>query len=636
MSLPASTTVNADNPWPGLVAYHEADEQFFHGREDECAELLRLVQRETLTILFGLSGIGKSSLLQAGLFPRLRQQQVFPVYIRLGFSAGQPDLSTQVKQAIATAAAKAGVQGPEDIAPQDTLWEYFHRRDADFWNERNRLVLPLLVFDQFEEIFTLGRLDAGRVKASELFLHELGDLIEGRPPAALKEHLDRHPENSGNFSFNRHYYKVLLSLREDFIPELEGLRERIPSVVHNRMRLQRMNGAAALQVVAHPDHLIQPQVAEQVVRFVAAAPAGLPLEQLELEPALLSVVCRELNNKRQQLGEPRITEDLLEGSQQEILGGFYERSIRDLAPEVRAFVEEKLLTVSGYRDSIALENALSTPGITRSDIDLLMNRRLVRKEERTGMQRLELTHDLLTGVVAASRDRRRLLEAEQRHQQEATEKERQQQLEERARSARRFRWLSAALALLFLLAAAAFYTAWKQKEQAEGQRRLAIKAEQEAIKAGQEALRAEKAARQRLHRIMESVKLRQAILSRNTAALNEALATTPVDTLINFRASAKEYRHKTIGGAPAYKFQLSPEEASIPGGFQSIAVITYFLDHPSFLNPLISAGPNTRFTGTYDGYGCLDRVIAIIEYANVNKPLAVSEFDMCERLEMVE
>lgn len=629
MTLPASTTVNADNPWPGLLAYHEADQPFFHGREAETDELLRLVLRETLTILFGLSGIGKSSLLQAGLFPRLRRQQMLPVYIRLGFSPDQPGLGAQVRQAISAAAAQAGVQAPEGNSQKETLWEYFHRREADFWNERNRLVLPLLVFDQFEEIFTLGRQDAIQAQASELFLGELGDLIEGRPPAALKAHLDQHPEDAANFSFSRHYYKVLLSLREDFIPELEGLRERIPAVIHNRMRLQRMNGAAALQVVAHPQHLIEPAVAEQVVRFVAAAPAGMPLRQLELEPALLSVVCRELNNKRRQMREPRITEDLLEGSQEEILGGFYERSIRDLAPQVRAFVEEKLLTVSGYRDSIALENALSTPGVTRKDIDLLMNRRLLRKEERTGMQRLELTHDLLTGVIAASRDRRRLLEAEQHHQKEAAEQERQQRLEERAQSARRFRWLSVALALLSLLALTAFYWAREQKKQADRQRRLAIRAEREASQA-------EIKSRQRLRRIAESVRLRQLVLSRDTAALNRAFATTLVDTLIKFRASATAYPYKAIGGAPTYKFRMFPEEGSIPGGFKSIALITYIMDHPTFLNPLISAGPDTEFTGTYDGVGCLDRVIAVIEYANVNKPVAIARFDMCARLEMEE
>jgi len=73
------------------------------------------------------------------------------------------------------------------------------------------------------------------------------------------------------------------------------------------------------------------------------------------------VVCRELNGKRQNLHEPKITESLLEGSHDQVLNDFYQRTVSDLPVEVRSFIEERLLTVSGFRDSIALENALNLP-----------------------------------------------------------------------------------------------------------------------------------------------------------------------------------------------------------------------------------------------------------------------------------
>ena len=171
--------------------------------------------------------------------------------------------------------------------------------------------MPLLVFDQFEEIFTLGRLDSSRTEAADALLDQLADLVEGRPPAALKTWMDEHPEETSAFSFGRHHYKVLLGIREDFLPDLEALRPRMPSVVLNRLRLRRLNGEAALLVVNQAPHLIDAAVAEQVVRFVAADRRALPLADLEVEPALLSVVCRELNSKRRKLGEPKITAGLL-------------------------------------------------------------------------------------------------------------------------------------------------------------------------------------------------------------------------------------------------------------------------------------------------------------------------------------
>ena len=42
-------------------------------------------------------------------------------------------------------------------AETESLWEYFHRSDVDFWDSQSRLVTLVLVFDQFEERFTLGR-----------------------------------------------------------------------------------------------------------------------------------------------------------------------------------------------------------------------------------------------------------------------------------------------------------------------------------------------------------------------------------------------------------------------------------------------------------------------------------------------
>jgi hypothetical protein len=137
------------------------------------------------------------------------------------------------------------------------------------------------------------------------------------------------------------------------------------------------------------------------------------LEELKVEPALLSVVCRELNKKRAALGEARISADLLAGSQEQVLSDFYERSTADL-PVLREFIEDRLLTGSGYRDSVALENALATPGITADAIDLAVERRLLRREDRGDVPRLELTHDLLSRVVRASRNNRRQREEVER------------------------------------------------------------------------------------------------------------------------------------------------------------------------------------------------------------------------------
>ena len=66
--------VDAEHPWLGLASFSEETRGYFYGREEEVAELCRRVQRKQLTILFGQSGLGKTSILRAGIVPRLRPE----------------------------------------------------------------------------------------------------------------------------------------------------------------------------------------------------------------------------------------------------------------------------------------------------------------------------------------------------------------------------------------------------------------------------------------------------------------------------------------------------------------------------------------------------------------------------------
>jgi WD40 repeat protein len=464
--------LDADNPWPGLESFREQDALFFRGRSAAAEELLRLVRRERLTVLYSVSGVGKSSLLQAGLFPRLREERMLPVYIRMAYDEAAPSPRQQVLDALSSAAEREGIEAPEMI-PGETLWEHFHRRNAGYWSSENLPILPVLVFDQFEEVFTLSRQTAAVAERTARFLDELGELIEGRPPAALRERLDADPAGVKVFNFGRHPYKVLLGIREDFLAELETLRTRIPSIAANRTRLLPLDGASAFRVTqAGGSTLVPAEVGEQIVRLVAAGvEPRRPLSELLVDPALLSLFCRALNERREALGRRAITTDLVEGNRASILRNFYERSLQDLPPAVRAFIEERLLTVGGHRNSEALENALAFPGVTGEAISLLVTRRLLRREEREGRARLELTHDVLAGVVRESRDRRH---AEEEIARAKAETQRQREIAtSAARQLRQARAVAAGMVVLALGVAVLGVVAWRQRQDAQRSATLA-------------------------------------------------------------------------------------------------------------------------------------------------------------------
>ena len=68
---------------------------------------------------------------------------------------------------------------------------------------------------------------------------------------------------------------MLLSLREDYLANLEDLRAAMPSLIENRMRLTHLNGDQALEAVVRPGRgIVQPDVGRQIVRFVARRESG--------------------------------------------------------------------------------------------------------------------------------------------------------------------------------------------------------------------------------------------------------------------------------------------------------------------------------------------------------------------------
>jgi len=476
--------INEDNPWVGLQEFTEEIQSFFHGREDETESLLNRVRRRVLTVLFGQSGLGKSSLLQAGLFPRLRAERFLPVYIRLCYKGGGPEMETptlreQVKEFITSEVSRAiergelsAKRGDEPfVSPvpsaDESMWRYLHRRVSGLRDRDGQPVVPVLVFDQFEEIFTHRR--DGKTAGTEFrpFLRELADCVENRLPEMIKERLEQEPDARDEFvdlELGRQEYRIILSLREDYVAYLDDLSEMMPSTMENRMRLLPLDGRQALKAVLNPGRkLVNPPVARRIVRFVAASKrdefssdgagdgeAGeeLDLGELKVDPALLSMVCSALNKKRLESTPPlpEISVALLKDSSKSILRDFYIDCFREPQMQpVRKFVEEQLLTASDFRDSIELERAkaeLHKLGVKApaSVLERLIKQRLLRvveKRSENEPERLELTHDVLTGVVSESRRARHQLEQKEAGERERREREAQvlRESEERRREA---------------------------------------------------------------------------------------------------------------------------------------------------------------------------------------------------------
>ncbi|MGB7511251.1 MAG: WD40 repeat domain-containing protein, partial [Pelodictyon phaeoclathratiforme] len=404
--------VDDQHPWLGLNAYTEESQAYFFGRNTAINELFTRVRENRLTTLFGQSGLGKTSLLGAGLLPKLKVEGYRPQLIRLNFSEDAPSLVDQTRLALCKALEI------ESVNAGATLWEILHHID---YRPKDLLQsLPVLVFDQFEEIFTLSGSRQAEVVA---WFTQIADLVENRPPEFLQKQFRSDRQQARKFDTTVTPVRIVLALREDYLSHLERWKSMMPSLMRNRMALHLLNGPEALEAAVCPGKkgshpIVSEEVGMQIVRKVARRPDNTPMDEIEAVPPFLSLLCEQLNAARLKSSpqSAEISSGLVTTLGDDILSNYYEESFANHPAALRHFVEDQLVSSSGHRNTLPLEDAeieLKTVGVQNAlqAINALIARRLLAAEERNGITRLELTHDLLTPLAVRSRTTRREKEA---------------------------------------------------------------------------------------------------------------------------------------------------------------------------------------------------------------------------------
>jgi len=127
-------TVLRGGPYRFLDYFDVQDAEFFFGREREVEEVIDLIRREPLIVLFGRSGIGKTSLIKAGIMARLLGLEKdeapledgpwLPVYTRC-----EDDPGVSIRQGIVEAAEQTGYELPAELA-QSPWGELLAQTDA--------------------------------------------------------------------------------------------------------------------------------------------------------------------------------------------------------------------------------------------------------------------------------------------------------------------------------------------------------------------------------------------------------------------------------------------------------------------------------------------------------------------------
>ena len=389
MTVAAASGGTDRQPYVGLRPFRREDGQKFFGRVSESAELWALWQAAPVTVVTGPSGVGKTSLLQAGLLPRLRSMQadVLPIG-RVSRVSAFPMAALPEHNPYTLALLSAWSPGePTTRLSRLTVHDFLRERGGRSDSRGDRL-RTFAAIDQAEKLFwDIDRRDPYR----QAFIEELADALGGQP-----------------------HLRLLLSIRQDSLDDLSRYQQDLGNPVTYAVR--PLAAAAAVEAMQRPieqtGYSLIPGVAEELVGNLrvpgspnAESRSGAPADH-DVEPALLQAVCAgfwaALPARVHRIGFHELHQY---GDVSQLLTRFCARAAGSVADqqgrsaaELRSWLQRTFTTESGTRNT-AYEGQAETAGMPNAVVRALEDWHVLKAIRRSGRRRYELQHDCLVGPV---------------------------------------------------------------------------------------------------------------------------------------------------------------------------------------------------------------------------------------------
>ena len=372
-------------PYPGLAPFDADYMKWFHGREPEINQLLERLERhlERLRrrrheaaplVVMGPSGVGKSSLLRAGLLRALREG-------RLGVPGSQNWpwlLFTPTAEPVRELAARLRELTETDIDPKienggvDRLTAFALRTLLE---QRTPTAVPVIVVDQFEEIFTL----CSDQRQRRDFVHALCSLAEGAeglPPAL-----------------------VVLGLRADFVGQSMAIPE-LADALRDYMPLAPMRPAALREAIEGPARAVgrsvEPALVERLLHDLGVSEGT----EAPYDPGALPLLCHVLRRTWRQSRGGTLALDEYRDTIQNAIAETAQGTYDELDPPQRRIARRMLLrmikiSTDGQSlrrvDRTRLVEESTDPAAAEAVLEHLSQARLVTLDETSA----GITHDAL-------------------------------------------------------------------------------------------------------------------------------------------------------------------------------------------------------------------------------------------------
>lgn len=424
--------------YPGLRPFEESERSMFFGRSIELEELGQAININDLFVIHGESGLGKSSLINAGLIPLLREKGFYPILIRFKERSKAP-----LQQVLQELRKLLRDVDQKSVAEDNKLWIWVKLLNS-------RALKPILIFDQFEEFSYFNADD--RLK----LVKALAELLSPKIPAYARD-ITPSVEEDQTFSwYTQPQVKLLFSLRSDRISILEDFSELMPAMLRSRYQLKPILLEQVEQIVVMPAVMesfdsmqfdsapfqYQPALINDVIDVVKDK------KRNTVETTQLQMICQEIESlvkTRQQRGEKNICvtqKDLSREKLEDLVDDFYTKQLDKISASteppvtpdefiaIRLLLEKRLLVhkkriplaeatvFQHFTDFFREKNAQLDDEKVKLILDLLLKTRLIRDQTYGDSLFYELSHDTLIEPISEAMAKRESDERRKRVQDE--------------------------------------------------------------------------------------------------------------------------------------------------------------------------------------------------------------------------